>query len=60
MMRIVNICGYDGAICERYQVAIDEKGNIKETELECNGCVHNGFMGSPWARTELITERSED
>ena len=58
-MRIVNICGYDGSICEKYPVQIDKDGFIKEQKIECepNQCEHCHFMGEPWVRIELINEK---
>ncbi len=57
-MRVVRRCGYDGAICEKYPVKLDDKGYIQKEEIKCtlNECEHCYFMGKPWVRTEIIRD----
>ena len=57
-MRIVNVCGYDGTICGKYPVVVDEKGYIEPIELKCTiqECEHCLFIRNPWSRIELTSE----
>ena len=57
-MRVVRTCGYDGAVCERYPVKLDEKGNVQKTDIKCTlrECDHCHFMGEPWARVKVIED----
>lgn len=57
-MRVVHKCGYDGAICEKYPVKLDDKGYIQKEEIKCTlrECDHCYFMGEPWVKTEIIAD----
>ena len=54
-MKIVNVCGYDGKICEKYRVKLDKDGTVKEEKIKCdlNMCERCHFMGKPWVRLEI-------
>ena len=59
MPRVVYICGYDGKVCEKYKVRLNDDGEVVDQQINCTmaDCDRCGFIGNPWVRLEICEER---